>query len=678
LKKNYIFAGEDCINTNKYYTMKKNLLALGLLATVGSAQAQNVLLHVDDTANMYVSKGTLVYNGGGLQSRGSGIIDLHGNMMIVGTASDDIRTVSTAGTPNPSNVVIRLNEPSTPVISTYGQLYIQGIPQNNITGIVDKEYAATEHGSYQQIGIPFIGKSFSSLSTELGGNFNNSRWQGREILKWSNSNLRWDGSIIPSAPIPNASTPGITIDVASSTTAADRTAYFTLGSADMNTALLHTIKGTPFADGISAGNSISLTPSSVNFGTLGNNQNVYREKYNTYIFDSFDSAAPWSTSTTFGKFTYQFSNPYLTNLDLSFIGWQEPGTIHDNNAFANIWGIVADPQSVVYNSTTGTTSTYAATQIVNFDEVSHKPVGNFSTLIIKPLSTFKIKLRNSTSQVMDFDNLRRFNNAPRAEGTTYGVTAAKNTNVGAIKQLGVLALDAAGNQIGETYYVVAPQFSTGNFSDPSIASVQAMTNTSAIIQTFEETYNGTIDQNFSSTYRLYINEANETNYLGKRIDLNVFGSNVASLKFEIRDDTNLVPNATHLLSSGNGFYYTVGNGQAVQAKQGDIIPVNGNTNYGLFYGAPTSTLNTNEIKPKSRTLVTYNPNISNYIVRFDPDWKSASVEVFDASGKLVISEKSIKTSSDFVIRLDSGIKAGYIVRVVGNEGTTVNTKILIK
>lgn len=654
--------------------MKKNLLAIGLLAIGYSAQAQNVLLHVDDTAKMYVSNGTLVYNGGGLQTKGSGIIDLHGNMMIVGTTSDDIRTVATTGTPN---IVVRLNDTANPVTSTYGQLYIKGIPQANITGIVDKEYAATKHGAYQQIGIPFMDKTFSSLSTELGGNFNNLRWQGREVLKWSNANLRWDGSIIPLAPIPSATTPGITIDLTSPTTSSDRTAYYTLGSADMNSALLHTIKGKPFADGINGVNKINLTPSTItNFGALGVNQNVYREKYNTYIFDSFDSATPWSTATTFGKFTYQLSNPYLTNLDLTFVGWQEPGAVNDNNEFANIWGIVADPQNVVYNTTTGTSSNYAATQIVNFDQTSHKPVGNFNTLVIKPLGTFKIKLRDNTAQTMDFDNLRRFNTTPRVEGTSYGVTAAKNAN--SIKQLGVLALDANGNQIGETYYVVAPQFNTGNFANPSVSSVQAMTNTSAIIQTFEETAAGGVDQNYASTYRLYINEANEANYLGKRIDLNVFGSNVASLKFEIRDDTTLVPNGTHTLSSGTGFYYTIGNGQAVQVQQGGVVPVN-NSNYGLYYGTPQNVvLNTNEIKPTSRTLVTFNPNISNYIVRFDPDWKSASVEVFDISGKLIISEKSIKTSSDFVIKLDSGIKAGYIVRVVGNDGTIVNTKILIK
>lgn len=664
--------------------MKKNLLTIGLLATGLSVQAQNVLLHVDDRARMYVSEGTLVYNGGGLQSRGDGVIDLHGNMMVVGATGDGIKTIATTGasgttiTPAPTNVILRINNPSTPLSSTYGQLYIKDIPQGNMTSAnVSKEYAATKHGAYQQIGIPFNGKTFSSFSTELGGNFNNLRWQGREILKWDNVNLRWDGSTVPSSQITSASTPGITILTTSSTSPADRTAYYTFGSADMNSALLHTLTGVPFADGIKDANRISLAPpaSPIAFGTGGNNYNLYREKYNTYIYDTFDNSNPWNTSTTFGRYTYQLSNPYLTNLDLSMIGFLEAGGTTDNNSFGNVWGIVVDPTSVNYTSTTGTTSSYASSQMVTFDS-NNRPVGNLpAALVIKPLGTFKIKLRTSASQLMDFDNLRRFSGVSRIEGTEYAVTAKNNS--AAIKQLGVLALDANGNQIGETYYVVAPHFTTGNILDPSISSVQAMTTPSAIIQTFEETGIGGIDQNYSSIYRLYINEANETNYLGKRIDMNVYGNNIASLKFELRDNGILAANNTHALSSGTGFYYTVASGQAVQIKQGDVIPVS-NTNYGLYYGSPMATLNTGEIKPKSRTLITYNPDVHNYIVRFDPDWKSSSIEVYDASGKLVISEKFVKTNNDYVIKLDSTQKAVYVVKVVGNDGTIVNSKILIK
>ena len=41
---------------------------------------------------------------------------------------------------------------------------------------------------------------------------------------------------------------------------------------------------------------------------------------------------------------------------------------------------------------------------------------------------------------------------------------------------------------------------------------------------------------------------------------------------------------------------------------------------------PSTTVNS------SRTMVVYNPEITNYIVRFDPNWKKADIEVYDMSG----------------------------------------------
>lgn len=690
--------------------MKKNLLTLGILAISLSVQAQ-ILLHVDNTAKMYVSNGTLVYNGGGLQTRGSGNIDLYGNMMVVGNNGNDaLKTIDNGGADKLTgdNIFIRLNTATTPTATPaatakYGQLYITGISQGNLTAIVDKEYANIKHGAYQQIGIPFLNKTFASFSSELGSGtsvFNETRWAGKEILKWDNTAMRFDGSSIPSVPITGMS-PGLamafltnpllaTTSSATSSTSAERTAYYTVGTGGStgtgyNPESLRTLKGRPYADDAT---SVTLQPAAtpVNFGVAGNNRNVYQETYNSYIGDPFNGLGFYAAS--FARNLYQFSNPYLTNLDLTFIGYQEAGAVNDLNNISNILGIAVDPQGVTYNYTTGGTSQYLETQKVTFDPSSKKPTGNFNTLIIKPLNTFKVKLRDNASQTLTFGNLRRFAYTPRIEESSsnpsnpYSVTAQKNitTNSG-IKQLGVIALDASGNQIGETYYVVAPQFTTGYVSDPSISSVQAVTSTTnATIQTFEEAVSGGIDSNYSSTYRLYINEANETNYLGKRIDMNLYGNNVASLKFELRDDTVLVPVATHILSSGTGFYYNVGTtGQAIQIKQGDIIPVN-NSNFGLYYGAPqtSGSLNTVDANTKSRTVIVYNPDIDHHIVRFDSSWKTASVEVFDASGKLVISEKSVKTNSDYVIKLDSTVKGLYIVRVVGNEGSIVNGKILIK
>jgi len=78
--------------------MRKSLFAIGLLAAINSVQAQSVLLHVDNSATTYVSAGTLVYAGGGVQTRGNGIIDVHGNMMVEGNSSTDVfRTIDTNG-----------------------------------------------------------------------------------------------------------------------------------------------------------------------------------------------------------------------------------------------------------------------------------------------------------------------------------------------------------------------------------------------------------------------------------------------------------------------------------------------------------------------------------------------------------------------------------------------------
>ena len=111
--------------------------------------------------------------------------------------------------------------------------------------------------------------------------------------------------------------------------------------------------------------------------------------------------------------------------------------------------------------------------------------------------------------------------------------------------------------------------------------------------------------------------------------------------------------------------------------QDGVVPILGDE-YDLYYGEPgtNSTLGTQEIKKPSRTVVVYNPEIKDYIVRFDPNWKNADIQVFDMSGKLIISEKKVSTSKDFVIVLDGAIKNAYVVKIVADNGDVVNTKIL--
>ncbi|MBB4808235.1 hypothetical protein HNP38_003576 [Chryseobacterium defluvii] len=664
--------------------MRKSLFAIGLLALSYSVQAQ-ILCHVDTNANMYVSEGTLVYSGGGVQTRGTGILDVHGNVMIVGGGSDALRTITTTGgaKTDGGNIVLRLNTPGSYAMSTYGQLYIDGLTQTNVTGIVSKEFRTDRHGNgnyFQQIALPFFGKTLSTLSTEFGKTFTGVRWSQNEILRWNNTTAVSGHFAYPST-----------------TTTSDGSSYYMLGSKSNNlntstppatlptiaptpTGSVYTLNGRPYAP---LANVTLQNGGNVNFGPTGNNVNQYNEKYNTYLQDQFEVVAtPWAQG--YGKNIYQFGNPFLTNIDLSRIGYTENGGTTDGNAIGNIWGVRYTAGTVVTAADGSTTSSGAL--ITTFD-TNGVPVGD-QGLIIKPMQTFVIKLRNNDApQTLNFNTLRRFKETVRDASTNYSVVAAKNAGkIGGetVKQLGVIALDANGKEIARTYYVLSSRAKTGHHTSVA-TTVQASASQANMIGTFEEALQGGYDNDYTAKYWLYINEANENDFRGKNVKLVNYDTNkkIASYKFEIRENAELVADGTHQLSSGTGFYYKSENGTVEQAKQGQVIPVASSV-YDLYYGAPgreetsknaIADNNATSVRP-SRTMVVYNPEITNYVVRFDPNWKKADIEVYDMSGKLVISKKAVNTSTDFVIELDNSIKNSYVVRIMADNGETVNTKIL--
>ncbi|MBB6333418.1 hypothetical protein HNP24_004444 [Chryseobacterium sediminis] len=658
--------------------MRKSLFAIGLLAISYSVQAQ-ILCHVDTNANMYVSEGTLVYSGGGVQTKGNGLLDVHGNIMVVGSATDSFKTIDAGGADKTDggNIILRLNTPASFATSTYGQLYIDGLSQSNISGVVTKEYRTTSNGSgnyFQQVALPFSGKAYNSLSAEVGKTFNTGRYDN-PILKWDNANAV---SIT-------------TLNLAPTSTTWDASGYYMLKvkNNDWNPSTpasgnVFNINGKPYAPYAgtitlqNAGKS-NLGASNVVFGTNGNALNQYNEKYNTYLDDSFEfTTNPWAG--TFGQNFYQFGNPFLTNLDLANIGYTESVTGSDGNAVKNIWGIEYDPGTIV---TLPSGSTYAtAAKVVTFlptgDGVA-PAIGDVDLLVIKPMQSFKIKLRDNTAQTLNFNTLRRFKSTARTAGVNYDVNAAKMTTgkntTNTVKQLGVIGLDANGKELSRTYYVVSPGLTTGH-QISAATSVQSSAGKN-IIGTFEESLNGGYDNNYTN-YWLYINEANENNFQGKNVKLvNYYLDQVKSYKFEIRENAALIPAGAHQLSSGIGFYYKAENGNLIEAKQGDVVAVT-NEEANLYYGEPSNiTLAVDNSKATaSRTLVVYDPSITNYIVRFDPKWKKADIQVYDMSGKLVISKKAVDASRDFVIELDGSVKNSYVVKIVSDKGETVNTKIL--
>lgn len=676
--------------------MKKTLLSVGLLALAINAKAQ-FLSSVGDGAVMHIGKDALVYNGGGMRIVGSGLVQNHGNVMLVGSSTDKFSTVTTSGVDkaegstvvnfinkiNETGAYASVNTPANPSVYTYGQLYISGLTQGNITGIVDQEYRNVKHGDYQQLGVPFFNKTFSTFSTELGKTFVNRRYSKNEMLVWNNPKAEFDN-----------------VDVNSKTTS-DATRYYSFGSLNLDTSSkVYTIKGRPYAEENTPAVTLVNGGASANFGNGGNNLNSYGGKYNSYLQDAFSVGSGEQPFTgNYGKNLYQFSNPFLTNLDLRNIAFTEPASTGDDNNLSNIYGIRLDVSGVQYNPNNpnaggGSTSIKFVT-FVGAGTPS-TPVGDVDYLIVRPMGTFVIKMKDNTMpQTLNFTKLRRFGYIPRSGSTNYTVSAAKIADPGtavmrtaaskkttsdtaSVKQLGVIGLDASGNEIARTYYVVYPNAVNGH---PETATAQVQSSV-AKLETFEEHPTaGGYDDDYLG-YSLYINEANETTFQGKAIPLAIYDSNIKKLKFEIRENAELLESPSSVLSSGISFYYKFGDkGEVITLNQGKevsvTVPTDGADAY-LYYGAPNSgTLASNET-PKtlpSQTRVVFNPDIDNYIIRFDPKWKKADVTVYDMSGKIVKSYNNVNATSDFIIDLPKG-NMMYIVTAVSDTGEKMNSKII--
>lgn len=129
------------------------------LILFNSIAFSQVLTYVGNSALVTVQSQTLVYNGGGLQTAGTAIVNNSGNIMINAASTDQLNIAST------SNVNLKFNG-----ATSYGQLYIAGIPQTNITGKVNKEYRADVNSgstAKQQLALPFYNYPISDLVANL-------------------------------------------------------------------------------------------------------------------------------------------------------------------------------------------------------------------------------------------------------------------------------------------------------------------------------------------------------------------------------------------------------------------------------------------------------------------------------------------------------------------------------
>ena len=108
------------------------------------------------------------------------------------------------------------------------------------------------------------------------------------------------------------------------------------------------------------------------------------------------------------------------------------------------------------------------------------------------------------------------------------------------------------------------------------------------LSTREELPTGGEDTQYSNKYWLYINEANQNDFFGKKIRMVADLSKIASYKFEIAENAKEFANGQSTFIDGNESFYieqTIGNvvplshNMLISATSGDV---------GLYYGKPVS------------------------------------------------------------------------------------------
>ena len=640
--------------------MKRSILTLGMLALSFLTKAQtNDLTYVANGVDMSIAPELLysVYNGK-ITIVGTGKITNSGNVMISGNNPVfGFRTLTTAGLDKTDggNFILKMYDTNLSNLR-YGQLYIKSALQTNVTGIVDKEYKDNHHGSYQQIALPFWQKPLSELSAELlspghtfkfGAGNRANRYSGEAIMWYNNNYARFE-------------------DLPSTAVSSFPRGYYILGTRNFNaSAAVKTIKGVPYSVQpglfIPAGGWLS---SDVVFGTGGKNQNYYRERYNTYIQDQWDAATPWSGN--FGKNIFMIGNEYLTNLDLIN---QLPHMTNND-----ILGLRLEPTSVTTASGGGTQSAGAKNVTYTPGSPYSTPVGDV-TAIIKPMQTYVLKFRNSNTQSINLFEGLRF--AYTARPYLASPSVLSRGSAGSVKQLGVIALDEHGNELGRTYYVVYPEAQTGK---PATYSTQVAAGGDNIIGTFEEKPSGGIDEELQNAYWLYINEANQSDFKGKEIPLKIYSDKVRALKFEVRENAVEVPDSQEKFRNGQSFYISKGN-DLVTVGHNKTIPVSASDNsFGLFYGKPSGyndVSSAGNVAKPSATVVAFDEAIKEYKIFFDPAWNTAKIEVYDLSGRLIYSKDKVDTKAgEFTLSLPSGNRATYVVKAVSETGSVFSQKII--
>lgn len=654
--------------------MRNTYLCLSLCMSIlaGSTFAQEA--YVTGNTKIKIEPNTLVYFGDNLNLNAAvnvdKVIENDGNVKIDGNfINNDIAT-------DGKNFVSTWTSEY-----EYGQVIIN---EAKTADALSMQKGAIDPNSWSwgQFAIPF---NFASTNAAMQSLFGGAYQNGSN--RYTASMMKWDNVNKPEFDhLNNASTLSPTEYVILNLYYASAGIKNLMNSAPGGKMLYKGLPSNGLHAGISLGNNDYYGAD--NWNTWKEKKNSHNERYKTYIEDYLRDQ--FSEDATYGKYGYQYGNPYTSNIDLSNIG---TNTGYDDGVYIQDLKGVYKFNDITWNPTVGTggsSSSAVGAFKATFNGTTW--AGDADALIIKPFEPFVLTLNSNTPQTFSFsDKLKTFTNLPRVIPTPFAKNQS-NSQVGEYEsegitgdfyQLGLRLYNEDGSQTGNRVYVVVAS-GVENGVNHNFEAEYADFNNRTGFYLAQENVEGLPVK--TSARKMDINAVNP-DFVNKPIPMFLNRTAGDTKGYYVKADLfhhsifNKLDTENQNFEDGNSFFF-------FDDKEDVMIPITTDFSYYIapedIYGQKLRYEVYWNADPLSRdhlgvndefagsTIIYKNQNI--HQVKFNENWTNAEVKVYDMTGRNIQTFENVNAKSDFAIKLPS--KGVYVVRIKSNTGEVYTQKII--
>jgi len=655
--------------------MKKFCFLFHLLCLAGffSNHCFSQKAYITSTAPVKVKEATLVYFGGGLTLKNEvnvpDVVVNEGNIII----KDSYENSGIAAGAEGRNFVSTWTDDS-----HYGQVIIDQEVNTTSKLTMEKPPISSADFSWGQFAIPYdFATPQAAMQSLFGKNYSNG------ANRYYASMMKWDNLQKPEFDQLNSTGTGAGGNLHPGDYVILNLTYY---SANIRGVMEDATGGNLRYAGIPTNGTHPVSfnvvnnyePNTVPWSIWKDHKNSYNEKYSTYIFDEVRQ----SNVDDYGRYYFQFGNPYTSNIDLSSIISQMTDLVAISRMNSADWedgtgGSVGDRSSV-----------RATRDGANWS-------GSPDALIVRPFETFVIGLDRNTEMTQGTftfnDDMKTFSSTSKADedglfGKMIGNSVMEATSARSTFYQLRLKLYNSDDQYtrNEVYVVVMPPASVQNGVPEKLESEYADFNGRTGFYLAQENADGS--EVTTSDRKLYINAVN-FKYASKPIQLffnrkaNDYEGYYVKADLFYRDIFHKLDPEDVNFYGNNSFYF-------YDKFEDVLLPITTDfsyyieisdepvdTRYQVFWnGGPQqnkAAMGSDELT-SSETII-YKDH-DTHKIRFNKEWSSADIKVYDLTGKNILTHEGVKTDVDFELKLPQ--KGVYVVKIESNTGGFYTQKII--